>query len=63
MSVRNLFKEDLLNEIVRVKPDELAPSLGAVILAIGEGRVEEEGGPPTISRASSSSSRTPQTTS
>ncbi|MCQ4448712.1 MAG: hypothetical protein NO076_05670 [Sulfolobales archaeon] len=41
MSVRNLFKEDLLNEIVRVKPDELAPSLGAVILAIGEGRVEE----------------------
>jgi hypothetical protein len=37
-----LFREDLLNEIVRVRPDELAPSLGAVILAIGEGKVEEE---------------------
>jgi len=45
LSVRRLFKEDLLNEIVRVRPDELAPSLGAVILAIGEGRVEEEGAP------------------
>jgi len=41
LSVRNFFKEGLLDEIVRVKPDELAPSLGAVILAIGEGRVEE----------------------
>jgi len=41
LSVRRFFKEDLLNEIVRVRPDELAPSLGAVILAIGEGRVEE----------------------
>ena len=40
MSVRGFFKEDLLNEIVRVRPDELAPSLGAVVLAIGEGRVE-----------------------
>jgi hypothetical protein len=39
--VRNFFEEGLLDEIVRVKPDELAPSLGAVILAIGEGRVEE----------------------
>jgi len=39
--VRKFFKEDLLNEIVRVRPDELAPSLGAVILSIGEGRVEE----------------------
>jgi hypothetical protein len=46
LSVRNFFKEDLLDEIVRVKPDELAPSLGAVILAIGEGRAGEEGGPP-----------------
>jgi hypothetical protein len=43
--VRNFFKEDLLNELVRTRPDELAPSLGAVILAIGEGKVEE-GGPP-----------------
>jgi len=41
LSVRNFFEEGLLDEIVRVKPDELAPSLGAVILAIGEGRVEE----------------------
>jgi len=41
LSVRNFFEKDLLDEIVRVKPDELAPSLGAVILAIGEGRVEE----------------------
>jgi len=41
LSVRRFFKEDLLNEIVRARPDELAPSLGAVILAIGEGRVEE----------------------
>jgi len=41
LSVRMFLKEDLLNEIVRVRPDELAPSLGAVILAIGEGRVEE----------------------
>ncbi|MCQ4448897.1 MAG: hypothetical protein NO076_06625 [Sulfolobales archaeon] len=40
-SVRNFFKEDLLKEIVRVKPDALAPSLGSVILAIGEGRIEE----------------------
>ncbi|MCQ4448814.1 MAG: hypothetical protein NO076_06195 [Sulfolobales archaeon] len=40
-SVRNFFKEDLLKEIVKVKPDELAPSLGSVILAIGEGSVEE----------------------
>ena len=39
--MRKFFKEDLLNEIVRVRPDELAPSLGAVILSIGEGRVEE----------------------
>ena len=45
MSVRRLFEEDLLNDIVRVRPDELAPSLGAVILAIGEGRVEEGGLP------------------
>lgn len=45
MSVRRFFNEDLLNEIVRVRPDELAPSLGAVVLAIGEGRVEE-GEPP-----------------
>jgi len=45
MSVRKLFKEDLLKDIVRVRPDELAPSLGAVILAIGEGRVEK-GEPP-----------------
>jgi hypothetical protein len=43
--VRRFFKEDLLNEIVRIRPDELAPSLGAVILAIGEGRVER-GEPP-----------------
>jgi hypothetical protein len=43
--VRRLFEEDLLNEIVRVRPDELAPSLGAAILAIGEGRVEEGGLP------------------
>jgi hypothetical protein len=43
--VRRFFKEDLLNEIVRTRPDELAPSLGAVILAIGEGRVGEEGPP------------------
>jgi len=41
LSVRNFFKEDMLKEIVRVKPDDLAPSLGSVILAIGEGRVEE----------------------
>jgi hypothetical protein len=40
-SVRNFFNEDLLKEIVRVKPDDLAPSLGSVILAIGEGRVKE----------------------
>jgi hypothetical protein len=40
-----LFKGDLLNEIVRARPDELAPSLGAVVLAIGEGRVGE-GEPP-----------------
>jgi hypothetical protein len=45
LSVRRFFNEDLLNEIVRVRPDELAPSLGAVVLAIGEGRVEE-GEPP-----------------
>jgi hypothetical protein len=37
-----LFREDLLNEIVRVRPEQLAPSLGTVILAIGEGKVEEE---------------------
>ncbi len=42
MSVRMLFREDLLNEIVRVRPEQLAPSLGTVILAIGEGKVEEE---------------------
>jgi len=40
-SVRNFFNEDLLKEIVRAKPDDLAPSLGSVILAIGEGRVKE----------------------
>jgi hypothetical protein len=40
--VRRFFKEDLLNEIVRVRPEQLAPSLGTVILAIGEGKVEEE---------------------
>jgi hypothetical protein len=43
--VRKYFNEDLLKDIVRVRPDELAPSLGAVILAIGEGRVEK-GEPP-----------------
>jgi len=37
-SVRNFFNEDLLKEIARAKPDDLAPSLGSVILAIGEGR-------------------------
>ena len=42
MSVRRFFKEDLLNEIVRVRPEQLAPSLGTVILAIGEGKVEEK---------------------
>jgi len=42
LSVRRFFKEDLLNEIVRVRPEQLAPSLGTVILAIGEGKVEEE---------------------
>jgi len=42
LSVRNFFNEGLLNEIARVKPDDLAPSLGSVILAIGEGRIEEE---------------------
>ena len=45
MSVRMFFKEDLLNEIVKIRPDELAPSLGAVVLAIGEGSVER-GEPP-----------------
>ena len=45
MSVRSFFEEELLKEIVGTRPDELAPSLGAVVLAIGEGRVEE-GGPP-----------------
>jgi hypothetical protein len=43
--VRSFFEEELLKEIVGTRPDELAPSLGAVVLAIGEGRVEE-GGPP-----------------
>jgi hypothetical protein len=43
--VRSFFEEELLKEIVRTRPDELAPSLGAVILAIGEGRVEEGGLP------------------
>ena len=42
MSVRKLFKEDQLKEIVRVRPDELAPSLGNVILAVGEGIVGGE---------------------
>jgi hypothetical protein len=45
LGVRSFFEEELLKEIVRTRPDELAPSLGAVVLAIGEGRVEE-GGPP-----------------
>jgi hypothetical protein len=40
--VRKLFKGDQLKEIVRVRPDELAPSLGNVILAIGEGIVGGE---------------------
>ena len=40
MSVRKFFKEDLLSDIIRVRPDELAPSLGNVILAIGEEKSE-----------------------
>jgi len=37
-----LLKKDLLNDIARVRPDELAPSLGAVILAIAKGKTEGE---------------------
>jgi len=36
--MRMLFREDLLNEIVRARPEQLAPSLGTVILAIGEAK-------------------------
>jgi len=42
MSMVELLKKDLLNDIARVRPDELAPSLGAVILAIAEGKTEGE---------------------
>jgi hypothetical protein len=41
MSVKTIFKEELLREIVGVEPDKLAPSLGSVVLAIGKGRVED----------------------
>jgi hypothetical protein len=41
LSLAKVLDGKLLNEIVRVKPDELAPSLGAVVLAIAEGRAYE----------------------
>jgi hypothetical protein len=43
LSLTKVLDKGLLSEISRVKPDELAPSLGAVVLAIAEGRTYEEG--------------------
>jgi hypothetical protein len=36
MSLANLFDVKLLEDIIRIKPDDLAPSLGNVVLAIAE---------------------------